>query len=309
MSNLIESGISVILPAFNEESGIQSVLSELIICMTNSNLEYEIIVVNDGSEDNTGSIASSISNVRVVEHDKNCGYGASLKTGIWYAKYDHICITDADGTYPNERIPELFNHMLSGGFDMVVGARKLKDSSLIRRPAKWLIRKLAEHMTDVVIPDFNSGLRLFKKNIAKSFFSFLPDGFSFTTTITLAMLNNGYRVDFIAIEYFKRIGKSKIHPIKDTYNFVILVLRVSLYFKPLKVFMPMSMLLFFLSVLWGGFTYLAFGKLADVSTIVLFVGSVQVGTIGLLADLIDRRMPNIYRDDQQLISSDNNHKK
>jgi len=248
----MKKAITIIVPAFNEENGIKSVLSELVKCLIDSDLEHEVIVVNDGSCDNTGSIASSISGVKIIEHKKNRGYGASLKTGIRHAKYDIICITDADGTYPNKRIPELLEYLIDGDFDMVVGARKLKDSSLIRRPAKWTIRKLAEHMTDETIPDFNSGLRLFKKNIAKTFFGLLPNGFSFTTTITLAMLNNGYLVGFVPINYFQRIGDSKIHPIKDTYNFVILVLRISLYFRPLKIFIPMSLLLLLLSVLWGG---------------------------------------------------------
>ncbi len=123
------------------------------------------------------------------------------------------------------------------------------------------------------------------------------------------MLNNGYLVDFVQIEYFRRIGHSKIYPIRDTYNFVILVLRISLYFQPLKIFIPMSILLFLVSFLWGGFTHIVFGKLADVSTIVLFVGAVQIGTVGLLADLIDRRVPNIYRDNSQTVSSSKNDKK
>lgn len=299
----MKCGLSIIIPAFNEENGIELVLNELVKTMKASDLLYEIIVVNDGSNDSTGDIIAQQSDVRLIQHEKNRGYGASLKTGIRHARYETICITDADGTYPNERIPELYNHMINGSYDMVVGARNSSDSSLIRRPAKRFIRALAERMTEEYIPDFNSGLRVFKKEIARKFFGLFPDGFSFTTTITLSMLNNGYHVAFVPIEYHPRIGNSKIHPIKDTKNFILLVLRLSLYFQPLKIFMPISSALFILSIVWGLFSSIVLGKLADVSTIVLFIGSVQVGAVGLLAELIDCRVPNHYQEEVRFLSA------
>ena len=290
----MQNCLSIVIPAYNEEKGIESVLLALQKTLEDSRLIYEIIVVDDGSTDETASVISEFSNVNLIKHRINRGYGAALKTGIEHAVHDIICITDADGTYPNQRIPDLFTHFADNKLDMVVGGRRLRDSSLIRRPAKWFIKKLAEYLSGAKISDLNSGLRIFKKDIAKSFFSILPDGFSFTTTITLSMLNSGFSVDYCSIDYFKRVGKSKIHPIKDTKNFVVLILKLSLFFQPLKVFFPFSLLLFLLSVGWGLFTYLWLDKLADVSTMVLFIGSLQIGAIGLLAELINRRLPSVF---------------
>lgn len=289
--------ISIIIPVYNEEEAIEEVLAHLKGVMEKSGLKYEIIVVDDGSKDGTCSILSQLSGIKCITHKKNKGYGATLKTGIMHASFDTICITDGDMTYPNEIIPDLFHHMVNGNYDMVVGERQAKDLSKLRRFAKMFIRFLAEKMTNERIPDFNSGLRLFDKEIAKRFFSLLPDGFSFTTTITLSMINNGYLVDFVPIRYHQRRGTSKIHPIKDTWNFIILVLRISLYFQPMKIFMPISAAMMFLSVFWGIFSYLVFGRLADLSTIVLFIGGVQVGVTALLAELINKRTPNTYCSD------------
>ena len=289
---MLKKAVSIVIPAFNEEDGIKRVLSELVKCLIDNGLEYEIIVVNDGSYDNTGSIASSISGIRVVTHDKNRGYGASLKTGIRYAKYENICITDADGTYPNERIPKLVAMFEKGNFDMVIGARIGKNVKipLIRRPAKWSISKLANYLTDTKIPDLNSGLRVMKKDVVKKYLNILPDGFSFTSTITMAMLTNGYRVKYVPIDYFERKGKSKIRPIYDTLNFIQLIIRTSLYFNPLKVFVPLSLFLasFAFFVLFGSWAFA--GKTMDVTFGVILMTSVMVLVIGMLADLVDKRL-------------------
>jgi hypothetical protein len=125
----------------------------------------------------------------------------------------------------------------------------------------------------------------------------LPDGFSFTTTITLAMLSNGYLLEYVPINYHARIGRSKIRPVKDTLNFIELVLRIALYFSPLKIFLPLSASLIVLSLIWGLFTTFVLGKLADVSTLVIAMTGIQVGVIGLLAELINRRLPNYYREE------------
>jgi len=296
----MESGLSVIIPAYNEEKGIGPVLPPLQEILAASGLEYEIIVVNDGSSDQTGAIAAGVEGVIVCEHKVNRGYGAALKTGIRHARYETICITDADGTYPNDRIPDLVA-LLEKGSDMVVGARTGQNVAipLVRRPAKWAIGRLASMIAGGNIPDINSGLRVFRKKTVLRFMNLLPDGFSFTTTITLGMLANGYEVTYVPIDYYARKGSSKISPIKDTLNFIQLILRIGLYFAPLKIFLPVSGLLFLVALCWGLFSNFVLGRLADVSTVVIVMASVQVAVIGLLAELINRRLPSNYKEDKE----------
>jgi len=236
--------------------------------------------------------------VTVLRHKDNRGYGAALKTGIRRAQYDLICITDADGTYPNERIPDLVARLIEGRYDMVVGARVGKDVSipLVRRPAKWAIGRLANFVAGESIPDLNSGLRVFRREVALRLLSMLPNRFSFTTTITLAMLVNGYPVDYVPINYYARVGRSKIRPIQDTINFVQLVLRIALYFAPLRLFLPVSLLLLLVAVAWALFSMFVLGQLADVSTLVIAMTGFQVAVIGMLAELINKRLPNHYKE-------------
>jgi glycosyltransferase involved in cell wall biosynthesis len=291
--------LSIIVPAYNEQASIGFVLETLSTLMQQSGMMYEIIVVDDGSHDGTAQIVEAHTEIVLVRHKVNRGYGAALKTGIQHAQHNLICITDADGTYPNERIPELAAALVDGRYDMVVGARIGANVNIpaLRRPAKWVIGRLATLVAAEPIADVNSGLRVFKRAVAVRFFNLLPEGFSFTTTITLAMLSNGYRVDYIPIDYKVRIGKSKIRPIRDTLNFVQLILRVGLYFAPLKIFMPISLFLILLSMAWGVFSALVLGRLADVSTLILMMTGLQIAVLGLLAELINRRLPNYYREE------------
>jgi glycosyltransferase involved in cell wall biosynthesis len=291
--------VSIIVPAYNEEHGLGGVLTQLSAIqekMGAAGQTVEIIVVDDGSADGTADCAHQHAGVTVIRHRVNRGYGAALKTGIRHAKGDWVCITDADGTYPNERIPDLAERARSGEFDMVVGARTGEKVAipLRRRPAKWVIGQLANFVAGEPIPDLNSGMRIFEREAALRFFGILPDGFSFTTTITLGMLTNGYLVDYVPINYHARVGRSKIRPIQDTLNFIQLVLRIALYFKPLKVFVPFSMGLFALAFVWAIFSKVALGRLADVTTLVIATTAIQVFMIGMLAELINQRLPNEY---------------
>jgi glycosyltransferase involved in cell wall biosynthesis len=292
-------GLSIIIPAYDEENGIGRVLEHLINLMRQTDLVYEIIVVDDGSQDNTSEVIQKFEEVTLYRHRFNRGYGAALKTGIRQAQYDLVCITDADGTYPNERIPDLVAHLLQERLDMVVGARTGANVSipLIRRPAKWFIRKLSEIVASQPIADINSGLRVLRRSVALRFFNILPDTFSFTTTITLGMLTNAYLVDYIPINYHARIGRSKIRPIRDTLNFVQLILRAALYFAPLKIFLPLSLLLLVTAFLWGIFSIIVLGAFADNSTFLLAMTSLQTGMLGMLAELINQRSPSHYRND------------
>lgn len=284
-------GLSVIIPVYNEADSILETIHRLHDVLVNSTVgEYEIIVVNDGSTDQTLAVLEKNNlGFRLISHNQNRGYGAALKTGIRQSQYDIIGITDADGTYPLEELPKLFEAMKS--CDMAVGARTGEKVRIPwgRRPAKWVLARLANYLAETRIPDLNSGLRVFRKNDALRFFSILPKGFSFTTTITLAMLTNDMRVDFFPVNYMKRKGKSKIRPLRDTLNFVQLIVRTILYFNPLKVFVPVA--LFFLMCSLGIFLYsaLAMDRILDTTVSIFFVAAVQMLSIGMIADIIDKK--------------------
>lgn len=276
--------VTILIPAYNEERGIGPVLEQVKAL----GLPGEIIVVDDGSTDQTFE-AAQIPGIRVLRHDVNRGYGQSLKTGILASENDIIVITDADGTYPNEQIAELLSWIKS--YDMVVGARtgKTVKIPLIRRPAKKFLNLLANYLAGVEIPDLNSGLRVFRKDVVREFFYILPSGFSFTTTITLAMLSNGYRVKYVPIDYHQREGKSKISPIRDTIGFTNLIIRTTLYFNPLKVFMPLSGAVALGAIGLLVYSKFVLGRVMDISVMVLLTAALQIAVIGMLADLIDKR--------------------
>jgi glycosyltransferase involved in cell wall biosynthesis len=278
---------SLIIPAYNEQNGILPVLDELRSTLNTAACQYEIIVVNDGSTDDTGKLLRPYKGIRLVEHRRNCGYGASLKTGIRNAKYDWIVITDADGTYPNDRIPHLVS--LTDQADMVVGARtgaNVRYSNLRKIP-KWFLVRFAQWLTRSQIPDLNSGLRVFRKSIVERFVTILPNNFSFTTSITVAMLMNNYAVHYEPIDYHARVGKSKIKPIRDTLRFVQLILRTGVYFAPLRIFMPLAGI-FFVGFLVSLLHNLWIHDLTE-RTLILLIAATQIGMFALLADMIDKR--------------------
>lgn len=287
-------GVTVVVPAYDEEDGIEGVVERL--CGLELGVPVTVLVVNDGSTDRTGAVLKGLTArfpaLRVVEHRRNRGYGAALKTGFRQATTDVVVITDADGTYPENRIVDLLA-CIDDGADMAVGARigAQVHIPLLRRPAKAALRMLASYLAETPIPDLNSGLRAFRRDFVLEFVPILPDGFSFTTTITLAALTNRYRVEYVTIDYAHRSGSSKIKPIRDTLGFTALIIRTVLYFNPLKVFYPATLgllvlLLVFLAhdIWWeeGG------PNLGD-KTVLVFVAMVQVLTVGLLADLIEKR--------------------
>ena len=302
--NECRKAVSVIVPVHNEQSGVKASIQQIIEAMEKSLLKYEILVIDDGSTDETckeimdcRGIRVAITDkttepkIKVLSHPYNKGYGAALKTGIANASYDYVAITDGDGTYPNEMIPQLLKEI--DDVDMVVGARTGDNAQipLARKPAKWMLGKLANYLTDFKIPDLNSGLRVIRKDSLVRFNKILPDGFSFTATITLAMLTNGNLIKYIPINYHKRKGSSKIRPIKDTLNFAQLIIRTVLYFNPLKIFIPLSALLVISAFLLLFLSWLLAGRIMDVGTGILLMSALIVMAIGMLADLIDKRMP------------------
>lgn len=280
-------GVSIVIPVYNEEESILELLQGLSQFLEKNDIHHEVIVVNDGSKDRTAEIIrESGLRVELIEHGRNRGYGASLKTGIKSAQYDYVVTIDADGTYHYQDIKMLLEEAVEN--DMVVAARTGHHVSIpvIRRPAKWAITKLANYLTGKHIPDLNSGFRLLKKNIVNKFVKILPDGFSFTATITLAMLTNNYKIKYITTNYYKRKGKSKIRPIRDTINFVQLIARTILYFDPLKIFLPVSAIMFFASAVVFFYTLFFKEKLRDTTVLLLFLTGIILLAIGMLSDVV-----------------------
>lgn len=281
------SGITVLIPAYNEEGALRSTVEAILSCARFA-AEFEVIVIDDGSTDRTAEVAAGLP-VTLVRHPVNRGYGSSLMTGMRRARHDWILIADADGTYPLEDIPRLLAETKEA--DMVVGARTGSEVHvpLLRRPGKWIITRLAEYLSHTHIPDLNSGFRVFRKEAALRFLSLYPEGFSFTTTITLAFMTNGYHVVFVPIDYRKRVGKSSIKPLRDFTAFFILIIRICACFRPLNVFIPPALFFLVAGVGKGIIDYTGQGHLGLLAIAVALTG-VQMIFIGLLADLIDRRM-------------------
>jgi glycosyltransferase involved in cell wall biosynthesis len=285
--------LSIVIPAFNEADGIGPVLARLSAVMAASGIDHEIVVVDDGSTDTTSqavtALLGKLGRVRLVSHDSNRGYGAALKTGILASEAPVVAITDADGTYPNDRIPELYRVLLARRADMVVGARTGDDVHipLVRRPAKAALGTLANYLSGSRIPDLNSGLRVFRREPVVERFNLVSNGFSFTTTVTLALLARNHPVIFVPVDYARRTGSSKIRPIRDTFNFLVLILRVSVYFEPLKVFLPVSGALAAFGLFYG-FVQVVAGDLGE-APVLLLASALNILLVGLIADMISRK--------------------
>ncbi|MBI3661805.1 MAG: glycosyltransferase family 2 protein [Acidobacteria bacterium] len=277
-------GVTVVVPAYNEEKGIGPQIERLRHVMEGCGRAFEIIVVDDGSTDNTAAEAGKHA-VRLIQQGRNRGYGASLKAGIAAAENDWIVIIDADGTYPAEMIPALLE--CGDEYDMVVGARVGEDVNIPwqRRPAKWILAKLASYLAEQEIPDMNSGLRLLKRPLVDKFEHLLPSGFSFTTTITLALLCNEYQVQYVPISYAKRVGSSKIRP-GHAYQFLLLILRTVMYFNPLRIFLPLGLVFFLYGV--AKLIYDIYRQNVSESAILGVLSAFLLWGVGLLGDQISR---------------------
>jgi glycosyltransferase involved in cell wall biosynthesis len=281
--------VSIVIPVYNEEEAIGDDLDIIKRTMDAAGQPYEIIVVNDGSTDRTVEIVSSRPYIKLVHHERNRGNGAARTTGMKAARGDVVVMTDGDGTYPNQDMPKLLEHMKQ--HDMVIGARTKEEGTVkwLRTPAKWFIRRLASYLTETEIPDLNSGLRAFKKDIALHYLSILPNTHSWVSTITIAFLSDGYSVKYVPIDYYKRKGQSKFHPLRDTYNYITLVVRTVTYFNPIKVFLPISLLLFTVGIGKAVFDIFAYRFHFAPSTLLVLLTAIQVAAVGLLADLVVRR--------------------
>ena len=276
--------LSIVIPAFNEINAIEDGIKELQDMIAESELDAEIVVVDDGSTDGTYEKALE-TGVRVIRVDRNMGYGHSLKTGIRQTNSQFVAITDADGTYPADRIPEMLDICRNG--DMVVGNRgeAMRNVPLVRKPAKWVLNKLANILAQRRIPDLNSGLRVFRRISIERFLGLMPNGFSFSTTSTLCMICSDLQVTDVPITYGKRIGQSKIRP-TDFFRFMLLVVRIIVLFHPLRVFLPVGAVLFALGMAKA--IYDLFLLNLSESAIFALLAALVIWSLGLIADMISR---------------------
>ena len=289
--------VTVVLPCFNEVGHVEQELVRIAAALDASGYTYDLDVYDDFSTDGTRELLRELAagdrfpRLRYFPRARNGGSGTIRRIGSQHARGRIVAWTDADMTYPNERIPE-FVRILDedGSYDQVVGARTSEEGTykLLRVPAKWTIRKIASYLTGTKIPDLNSGLRTFRREVAIPYLPLLPAGFSCVTTLTVSFLANGHDVRYEPIDYAKRAGKSKFNFVKDAYRYILQVLRMVMYFNPLKVLMPIA-----LYILGFGFLKLfvdiaRFGFRVPGSTVLVLLTGLQIAALALLADLVVR---------------------
>lgn len=288
--------VTVVLPCYNEQDHVLLELERITAAMEASGYSYELLVIDDKSTDGTlarlDSVRGQYPRMRLMPFSRNGGSGTARRIGTQEARGRVVVWTDADMTYPNERIPELVRFLEENpDIDQVVGARTSEQGThkLLRVPAKWVIRKTAEYLASTSIPDLNSGLRAFRRDVSLPYLRLLPPGFSCVTTITLAFLQNQHGLAYVPIDYAKRAGESKFHPFRDAYRYILQVLRMVMYFNPLKVLMPLALWLFGIGILKA----LTFDQIRHLfyvpaNSILLIVTGLLIGSVALLADLIVR---------------------
>ncbi len=280
--------ISAVVPVYNEESTIEESLNNLINCLsrlkTNKKItDYEIIVINDASADKTTEILEKIDGIKGITHFYNKGYGASLKSGARTAQYDYLLFFDADGQHKAEYIEEMIKHVPEN--DMVVGNRTRHKGPTIRQPGKKILTWIANYLVDQKIPDINSGFRLIKKDLFLKFSQILPNSFSASTTITLALFKDGYNVKYVPIiNNVRQNGKSSVKP-KHAAATILLILRVIMLFNPLKIFMPLAFIIFLFAVTLILIDVSLQGHISN-STGIIFLTTMIIFVLGLLADQI-----------------------
>ena len=287
--------VTIVLPCYNEEGHVVAEIERITAAMEASGYSYELMCVNDASTDDTLAklyeAAPRFPKMEVVNFHRNSGSGTVRRIGTQRARGEIVVWTDADMTYPNERIPELVQILEKDPtIDHVVGARTSEQGTykLLRVPAKWFIRKFAERLTGAKIPDLNSGLRAFRRDVSLPYLRLLPAGFSCVTTITVSFLANNHEMYFLPIDYYKRAGKSKFKFAKDSYRYILQVLRMTMYFNPLKVLMPVALTLLGIGFLKAIYDLVAHDLHIATGTVLVFVTGLLIASVALLADLIVR---------------------
>jgi polyisoprenyl-phosphate glycosyltransferase len=287
--------VTIVLPCYNEQEHVMQEIDRISKAMDESTFSYELLVIDDKSTDSTLKVLQDAlphyPNMRLMPFRRNGGSGTARRIGSNEAYGSIVVWTDADMTYPNERIPEFVQYLLDNpDVDQVVGARTTEQGThkFLRVPAKWVIRKVAERLAQTKIPDLNSGLRAFRRDVSLPYLRLLPPGFSCVTTITMAFLSNQHPVDYLPIDYAKRAGTSKFHFVKDAYRYILQVLRMVMYFNPIKVLMPLALWLFGIGVVKGIIDVIRYDLRVTTSTLLLVMSGLIIGSMALLADLIVR---------------------
>ncbi|MEV5556658.1 glycosyltransferase family 2 protein [Nonomuraea wenchangensis] len=287
--------VTIVLPCYNEQDHVIDEVERITRAMDSSGYTYELVAIDDCSTDATlarlHEAAPSYPHLRVRAFHRNGGSGTVRRIGSQEARGEIVVWTDADMTYPNDRIPELVQILdKDPTIDQVVGARTSEEGShkLLRVPAKFVIRKVAEMLAGQKIPDLNSGLRAFRKSVARPYLRLLPPGFSCVTTITLSFLSNQHDIHYLPIEYAKRAGKSKFSFVSDAYRYILQVLRMIMYFNPLKVLMPPALWLVGIGFAKGVYDMVKQPFYFPANTVMIFLSGLLIGSVALLADLIVR---------------------
>ncbi|MDQ3351573.1 MAG: glycosyltransferase family 2 protein [Actinomycetota bacterium] len=280
--------VSVVLPIYNERGHLRAEIDRIVTAFEQSDYSFEIVVVDDGSDDGSQHDLPLIEGIRLIRHATNRGSGAARRTGTTAARGRIVVWTDVDMTYPNDEIPELVKSL--DGYDHIVGARRTEEGThrFFRVPAKWFIRKFASYLTETDIKDLNSGLRAFRRDVAMQYVHHLPKGFSCVTTLTMSFLSNGYSVHYVPIDYFPRAGTSKFHWWRDTKRYLLQVVRMALSYNPLKVFLPIGLLLLSIGLGKLVFDWIDKDFRLAANTLLILMAGLQAVTVGLLADLIVR---------------------
>lgn len=280
--------VSIVLPVHNEAGHLADEIDRISTSMEASPYSWELVLVDDGSTDGSAEIGAGRAHVRVLRSARNRGAGTARRIGTEASRGRVVVWSDADMSYPNDRIPELVEQLGDG--DHIVGARTSEEGTLklFRVPAKWVIRRLASYLTKTKIPDLNSGFRAFRRDVALQYTHQLPPGFSCVTTITMAFLMNGYSVEYTPIEYATRAGSSKFHWLGDTRRYALQVIRMMLSYDPLRIFLPVATVLGLVFVGKLGYDLVDKDLRPAANTLLLGFLLLQVLVIGLLADLVVR---------------------
>lgn len=274
--------ISIVIPAYNEEQGIRQGLERIVEMKFHE--RFEVIYIDDGSTDNTYNIIHEFP-VKCYRHNINKGYGAALKTGIRKAKGNKVVILDSDGQHDPKYIETLIGML--DEHDMVIGERTDDSFQVKRRQGgKRFIRMIGEFLVEQKLPDYNSGFRGFDRKLIYEMLHIMPNGFSFSTTSTLAFLKEGYTIGTFPIVVEERIGRqSNVKFVKDGSKTILLLMRIIMLFNPLKLFFPASLVMFILGLTWGILGYFVAGRFPNSASLVTSM-SVFIFFIGLLADQV-----------------------
>lgn len=280
-------GVSLVIPAYNEEPVIETVVTDAKTVLEGLKIPYEIIVVDDMSTDATARLAES-AGVTVLRNPQNGGYGYSLMRGIRHASHPTIAIIDADGSYPIDEIPRLLREYRRG-IAMVVGERQGPHyfSSWRLKVLRFLFRTLTEFIVGRSVPDVNSGMRIFERQTVIPLLPYMSYGFSFTTSITLFFMMRAKTVSYVPVTFLKRVGPSKVHYFRDSLRALQIVASITVRLNPIKLFLVAAMVnvIAMLPVL------VALSRWGDIWTglVITLETSIALGAVGLgIEAFVDR---------------------